>query len=249
MTTHPVDLRSDTVTKPTPAMLEAMVSAPVGDDVYGEDPTVTRLEAIVAELAGKEAAVFVPSSTMGNLIAVLSHCGRGDEMILGDQAHIHFYEQGGTAALGGVHPRTVPNRPDGTLALAEVEAAIRGDNEHFPVSRLLCLETTHNRCGGVVLPVDYMDAAAAVAHRHGLGLHVDGARLWDAAVALGVSPARLLRGADSASLCLSKGLAAPVGSVVVGSAALIRKARRNRKLVGGGMRQAGVIAAAGIVGV
>lgn len=249
MTTHTIDLRSDTVTKPTPAMLEAMATAPLGDDVYGEDPTVTRLEAMVAELAGKEAGVFVPSGTMGNLIAVLSHCGRGDEMILGDQSHIHFYEQGGTAALGGVHPRTLRNRADGTLDLAEVEAAIRGDNEHFPVTRLLCLETTHNRCGGVVLPVDYMDAAGELAHRHGLPLHVDGARLWNAAVHLGVSPARLLRGADSASLCLSKGLAAPVGSVVVGSAAFIRKVRRNRKVVGGGMRQAGVIAAAGIVAV
>ena len=249
MTAHVVDLRSDTVTKPTPAMLDAMSSAPVGDDVYGEDPTVRRLEAMVAELAGKEAAVFVPSGTMGNLIAVLSHCGRGDEMILGDQSHIHFYEQGGTAALGGVHPRALRNRSDGTLDLAEVEAAIRGDNEHFPVSRLLCLETTHNRCGGVVLPLEYMDAAGELAHRHGLALHVDGARLWNAAVALGVSPARMLRGADSASLCLSKGLAAPVGSVVVGSAAFIRTVRRNRKVVGGGMRQAGVIAAAGIVAV
>lgn len=249
MTTPVVDLRSDTVTKPTPDMLDAMSSAPVGDDVYGEDPTVRRLEAMVAELAGKEAAVFVPSGTMGNLIAVLSHCGRGDEMILGDQSHIHVYEQGGTAALGGVHPRTLRNRSDGTLDLAEVEAAVRSDNEHFPVSRLLCLETTHNRCGGVALPVDYMDAAAELAHRHGLALHVDGARLWNAAVALGVSPARVLRHADSASLCLSKGLAAPVGSVVVGSAAFIRRVRRNRKVVGGGMRQAGVIAAAGIVAV
>lgn len=249
MPTQPIDLRSDTVTKPTPAMMEAMMTAPLGDDVYGEDPTVTRLEAIVAEMAGKEAAVFVPSGTMGNLIAVLSHCGRGDEMILGDQAHIHIYEQGGTAALGGVHPRTVPNRADGALDLAQVEAMIRGDNEHFPVSRLICLENTHNRCGGAVLPVDYMDAAGELAHRHGLQLHVDGARLWNAAVYLGVSPARLLQGADSASLCLSKGLAAPVGSVVVGSGAFIRKVRRNRKVVGGGMRQAGVIAAAGIVAV
>lgn len=249
MTTPPIDLRSDTVTKPTPAMLEAMATAPVGDDVYGEDPTVSQLEAIVADLAGKEAAVFVPSGTMGNLIAVLSHCGRGDEMVLGDQSHIHFYEQGGTAGLGGVHPRTLRNRTDGTLDLAEVETAVRSDNEHFPVSRLLCLETTHNRCGGVVLPLDYMDAASELAHRHGMPLHVDGARLWNAAVALGVSPARILQGADSASLCLSKGLAAPVGSVVVGSREFIRKVRRQRKAVGGGMRQAGVIAAAGIVAV
>lgn len=249
MTTPLIDLRSDTVTKPTPAMLEAMATAPVGDDVYGEDPTVSQLEAIVAELAGKDAAVFVPSGTMGNLIAVLAHCGRGDEMILGDQSHIHFYEQGGTAGLGGVHPRTLRNRADGTLDLGEVEAAVRSDNEHFPVSRLLCLETTHNRCGGVVLPVEYMDAAGELAHRHGMPLHVDGARLWNAAVALGVSPARILQGADSASLCLSKGLAAPVGSVVVGSREFIRKVRRQRKAVGGGMRQAGVIAAAGIVAV
>ncbi len=249
MTTQSIDLRSDTVTKPTPAMLEAMMTAPVGDDVYGEDPTVTRLEAIVAEMTGKEAAVFVPSGTMGNLISVLAHCGRGDEMILGDQAHIHIYEQGGSAALGGVHSRTAANRPDGTLDLAQVEAMIRGDNEHFPISRLICLENTHNRCGGAVLPVDYMDAAGDLAHCHGLQLHVDGARLWNAAVYLGVSPARLLQEADSASLCLSKGLAAPVGSVVVGSGAFIRKVRRNRKAVGGGMRQAGVIAAAGIVAV
>jgi threonine aldolase len=249
MTIPTVDLRSDTVTKPTPAMLEAMVRAPVGDDVYGEDPTVAQLESMVAELAGKEAAVFVPSGTMGNLIAVLSHCGRGDEMIVGDQSHIHLYEQGGSAALGGVHPRALRNRLDGTLDLTEVEAAIRGDNDHFPVSRLVCLETTHNRCGGVVLPLEYMDAAGELAHRHDLQLHVDGARLWNAAVHLGVSPARLLRAADSASLCLSKGLAAPVGSVVVGSVAFMRKVRRQRKAVGGGMRQAGVIAAAGIVAV
>ena len=249
MTTQPIDLRSDTVTKPTPAMLEVMAAAPVGDDVYGEDPTVNRLEEMVAEMTGKEAAVFVPSGTMGNLISVLSHCGRGDEMILGDQAHIHVYEQGGSAALGGVHSRTVPNRADGTLDLAQVESLIRGDNEHFPVSRLICLENTHNRCGGAVLPVAYMDAAGELAHRHGLQLHVDGARLWNAAVYLGVSPARLLQAADSASLCLSKGLAAPVGSVVVGSQEFIRKVRRNRKVVGGGMRQAGVIAAAGIVAV
>ncbi len=148
MKLDPIDLRSDTVTKPTPAMMDAMMTAPVGDDVYGEDPTVTRLEAIVAEMTGKEAAVFVPSGTMGNLISVLAHCGRGDEMILGDQAHIHIYEQGGSAALGGVHSRTAANRPDGTLDLAQVEAMIRGDNEHFPVSRLICLENTHNRCGG-----------------------------------------------------------------------------------------------------
>ncbi|MCB9117744.1 MAG: low-specificity L-threonine aldolase [Caldilinea sp.] len=243
----PIDLRSDTVTWPTPAMRAAMAEAPVGDDVYGEDPTVNRLEARVAEMLGKEAAVFVPSGTMGNLIAVLSHCGRGDEMILGDQAHIFMYEQGGSAAVGGVHPRTVPNRADGTLDLQQVEDAIRGDNDHYPVTRLIALENTQNRCGGQALPVAYMDAAGELAHRHGLALHVDGARLWNAAVALGVPPARLVQAADSVSVCFSKGLAAPVGSAVAGSAAFIRRARRMRKQVGGGMRQAGILAAAALV--
>ena len=242
-----IDLRSDTVTKPTPAMRRAMAEAEVGDDVLGDDPTVKRLEALAAEMLGKEAALFVPSGTMGNLVSVLTHCGRGHEMILGADAHIFIYEQGGSAALGGVHPRPVPNQPDGSLDLAQVEAAIRPDNEHFPITRLVALENTHNRCGGRVQSVAYMDAAGELARRHGLRLHVDGARIWNAAVALGVSPARLLQAADSVSACLSKGLAAPVGSVVAGSAAFIRQARRNRKVVGGGMRQAGVIAAAGIM--
>lgn len=247
MTSPIIDLRSDTVTQPTPSMLAAMAAAPVGDDVYGEDPTVNRLEGMAAEMLGKEAAVFVPSGTMGNLISVLAHCGRGDEMILGDIAHIYLYEQGGSAALGGVHPRSVPTQPDGTLNLQDVENAIRGDNEHFPITRLLAVENTHNRCGGRALPVEYMDAAGQFAHKHGLKLHVDGARIWNAAVALNVSPARLVKEADSISACLSKGLAAPVGSVVGGDREFIRRARRMRKAVGGGMRQAGVIAAAGIV--
>ena len=230
-------------------MRQAMMDAVVGDDVYGEDPSVNQLEETVAEMLGKEAALFVPSGTMGNLISVLTHCGRGDEMVLGDQAHIFLYEQGGSAALGGVHPHTVRNRADGTLDLDEVEEAIRGENEHFPVTKLLCLENTHNRCGGRVLPLDYVDAAGELAHEHGLQLHVDGARLWNAAVALNQSPARVLKHADTASVCLSKGLAAPVGSVVVGSGDFIRGARRNRKVVGGGMRQAGMMAAAGLVAV
>ncbi len=244
-----IDLRSDTVTQPTEAMRRAMAAAEVGDDVYGEDPTVNKLQEMVAEMLGKEAALFVPSGTMGNLASVLTHCGRGDEMILGDQAHIFLYEQGGSAAMGGVHPRTVPNQPDGTLDLAQVEAAIRGDNEHYPISRLIAVENTHNRCGGRVLPVAYMDAVGELAHRHGLKLHVDGARLWNAAVALNVSPARLVQHADSVSVCLSKGLAAPVGSLVAGSRDFITRARRIRKVLGGGMRQAGVLAAAGIVAV
>lgn len=247
MTIPTIDLRSDTVTRPTPAMLQAMASAPVGDDVYGEDPTVNRLEGLAAEMLGKEAAVFVPSGTMGNLCSVLAHCGRGEEVILGDIAHIYLYEQGGSAALGGVHPRAIPTQPDGTLKLGDIENAIRGDNEHFPVTRLVAVENTHNRCGGSPLPVSYMDAVGELAHSHGLKFHVDGARLWNAAVALNVSPARLVKEADSVSVCLSKGLAAPVGSVVVGDKEFIRKARRMRKVVGGGMRQAGVIAAAGIV--
>lgn len=247
--THIIDLRSDTVTKPTPAMRRAIAEAEVGDDVYGEDPTVNRLEAMVAEMLGKEAAVFVTSGTMGNLVSVLSHCGRGDEMILGDRAHIFRSEQGGAAALGGVHPHTIRNRPDGTLDLAEIEAAIRSDNEHYPVTKLVCLENTHNFCGGRVLPVAYMDEVSDLAHARGLKLHVDGARLWNAAVALDVAPARLVQNADSVSVCLSKGLGAPVGSVVAGSAEFIQRARRNRKVAGGSMRQAGVIAAAGIVAI
>lgn len=242
-----IDLRSDTVTQPTQAMRQAMAAAPVGDDVYGEDPTVNRLEAMTAELLGKEAAVFVSSGTMGNLASVLSHCGRGDEMIVGDQAHVFLYEQGGAAALGGVQPRPVPTCADGTLDLTLVEKSMRADDEHFPITRLLTIENTHNRTGGRVLSVDYMDAAGSLAHQHGLKLHVDGARLWNAAVALNVAPARLLQEVDSASVCLSKGLGAPVGSVIVGDAEFIRRARRMRKVLGGGMRQAGVIAAAGIV--
>lgn len=242
-----IDLRSDTVTKPTPAMRRAMADAEVGDDVYGEDPTVNRLEAMVAERLGKEAAVFVPSGTMGNLIAVLSHCGRGDEMILGDQSHIFHYEQGGSAAVGGVHPRTLPNRADGTIDLAQIEDAIRSDNEHYPVTRLIALENTHNRCGGAVLTPAYIDSVGALAKTRGIKLHIDGARLWNAAVALGESPARLVAAADSVSVCFSKGLAAPVGSAVAGAHEFIRRARRMRKQVGGGMRQAGVLAAAAIV--
>jgi len=244
-----IDLRSDTVTKPTAAMRAAMEAAEVGDDVYGEDPTVNKLEALVAEMLGKEAAVFVASGTMGNLVSVLSHCGRGDEMILGDYAHIFRSEQGGSAALGSVHPHTVRNQPDGKLDLNDVAAAIRPNDPHNPITRLICLENTQNFCGGRVLPVDYMDSVGDFAHERGLKLHVDGARIWNAAVALDVSSARLVKNADSVSVCLSKGLGAPVGSVVVGSAEFIEKARRNRKVLGGSMRQAGVLAAAGIVAV
>jgi threonine aldolase len=242
-----IDLRSDTVTRPTPAMRRAMAEAAVGDDVYGEDPTVNALEARVAALLGKEAAVFVPSGTMGNLISVLSHCQRGDEIILGDQAHIFLYEQGGAAAVGGIQLHTLPNQPDGTLDLDQVAASIRGDNEHYPITRLIALENTQNRCGGRALRPAYVDAVGALAQAHGLKLHVDGARLWNAAAALGVPPSRLVEPADSVSVCFSKGLGAPVGSVVAGSAAFVKRVRRMRKQVGGGMRQAGILAAACVV--
>jgi len=242
-----IDLRSDTVTKPTPAMRQAMYDAEVGDDVLGDDPTVQRLEELAAARLGKEAALFVPSGTMGNLVSLLVHCGRGDEVILGDQAHTYVYEAGGSSAVGSIHPRPLPNLPDGTIDLALLEASIRPDDIHAPRTRLITLENTHNRCGGAVLPVAYMDAVSALAQRRGLALHLDGARVFNAAVALGVDVKALVRGCDSVSFCLSKGLGAPVGSVVVGSQTFIHEARRARKLVGGGMRQAGVIAAAGIV--
>jgi len=242
-----VDLRSDTLTHPTPAMSQAMAEAEVGDDVFGEDPTVNKLEALAAERLGKEAALSVASGTMGNLVSLLAHCGRGEEIILGSLSHTFFFEQGGSAAVGGIHPRTIPNQPDGTLPLPEIEAAIRADNIHFPRTRLIVLENTHNLCSGYPLDIDYMQAVGDIARRHDLKIHVDGARFFNAAVALGVAPDKLAAEADSVSFCLSKGLAAPVGSVVCGSRNFIARARRARKVVGGGMRQAGVLAAAGIV--
>lgn len=242
-----IDLRSDTVTKPTLAMREAMATAKVGDDVYGEDPTVNRLEEMSAALLGKEAGLFLPSGTMGNLTAVLTHCGRGDEVILGDRAHIFLFEAGGIAALGGVQPHTIPNQPDGTLRFKDIENAIRPDNAHFPPTRLLALENTHNRCGGTPLTVEYTQKAGNLAQEKGLKLHLDGARIFNAAAALDVEPARLTELVDSVTFCLSKGLAAPVGSVLCGRVDFIARARRIRKQLGGGMRQAGVIASAGVV--
>jgi threonine aldolase len=247
---HPrsVDLRSDTVTLPTPAMRQAMFEADLGDDVMGEDPTVNRLEAMAAERMGKEAALFVASGTMGNLVCLLAHCQRGQEAIMGHMAHTFLFEAGGAAVVGGIHPRTVPNQPDGTLAIDDIEAAIRPtDNPHHPRSRLICLENTHNRCGGAVLTPPYMGQVRALADGHGLAVHLDGARVFNAAVALGVPVSDLTRDADSVSFCLSKGLSAPVGSLVCGPGAFVEETRRQRKLLGGGMRQAGVLAAAGIV--
>lgn len=242
-----VDLRSDTITRPTPAMRRAMAEAEVGDDVFGEDPTVNRLEAMAAERLGKEAGLFVTSGTMANLVCLLTHCGRGDEVLLGDRSHTFIYEQGGSAGLGGIHPRTLPNGPDGTLDPGDIEAAIRPDNVHFPRTRLIVLENTHNRCSGSPLSRGYMKAVGDIARGHHLKIHVDGARIFNAAAALGVEASDLVSEADSVAFCLSKGLAAPVGSVVCGDRAFVAEARRARKVVGGGMRQAGVIAAAGIV--
>jgi threonine aldolase len=242
-----VDLRSDTVTKPTPAMREAIYRAEVGDDVFGEDPTVNRLEAMAAERLGHEAALFVTSGTMGNLAALLAHCGRGDEVILGDKSHTFRFEQGGMAALGGIMPHTVPNQADGTIRLSDIEAAVRPDDAHFPRSRLVCLENTHNLCNGVPLSVAYVNQVVDLAHRQGLSVHVDGARIFNAAVALGVEVSELTQAVDSVTFCLSKGLCAPVGAVLCGSADFIAEARRARKVLGGGMRQAGILAAAGVV--
>jgi threonine aldolase len=219
----------------------------VGDDVFGEDPTVNRLEEMAAERLGKEAALFVVSGTMANLVCLLTHCGRGDEFIVGHLAHTFLYEAGASAGLGGLHPHTVPNQPDGTLDLADVEAAIRGDNIHFPRTRLVCLENTHNRCDGAALSVAYTDALGQLAHSRHIAVHLDGARVFNAAIALGVDAKELTRNVDSVAFCLSKGLSCPVGSLVCGSADFIAEARRSRKMVGGGMRQAGIIAAAGVV--
>ncbi len=241
-----IDLRSDTVTLPTPAMREAIYNAELGDDVFGEDPTTIRLEKMAAERMGKEAAMLVVSGTMGNLVCILTHCRRADEVILGDRSHTFLYEAGGMSAVGGIHPHTVVNQPDGTMRLKEIEAAIRGDNVHFPRTRLICLENTHNRCSGAALPLEYMTAVAALANDRGLKVHLDGARIFNAAAALQVDVKELTRYADSVSFCLSKGLSAPVGSVICGSKKFIAEARRNRKILGGGMRQCGIIAAAGI---
>jgi threonine aldolase len=242
-----IDLRSDTVTQPTPSMRDAMARAEVGDDVFEEDPTVKKLEEMAAERTGKEAGLFVSSGTMANLVSLLTHCGRGEEIILWDKSHIFFYEQGGAAAVGGIHPRTIHTQPDGSLLLEEIVLSFRMDNIHFPRTRAVVLENTHNKCGGYPIPKEYFSAVGEVVRRNGLKLHVDGARIFNAAIALGTPVPELVESADSLSFCLSKGLAAPVGSLVCGSTEFIAQARRNRKLLGGGMRQAGVIAAAGIV--
>ncbi len=245
--TDVIDLRSDTVTHPTPAMRRAMAEAEVGDDVYGEDPTVNRLEALAAGMMGKEAAVFVASGTMANVAAMMSHVQRGDEVILGARSHMYLDEQGAIAALGQAQAVPILENPDGTLPLEAVEAAIRDDDPHYPITRLICIENTHNACGGQPLSVEHTQAVGALAKKHGLKLHIDGARFFNAAVALNASPAALAGPADSVSFCLSKGLCSPVGSLVCGDREFIARARRARKVLGGAMRQAGIIAAAGVV--
>jgi threonine aldolase len=242
-----IDLRSDTVTQPTAAMRQAIRAAELGDDVFGDDPTVLRLEAMAARLLDKEAAIFLPSGTMANLTAVLTHCRRGDEIIVGDESHILHYEVGGASALAGVLVRAVRNDARGRLDGAEVEAVVRPPDIHFPTTALLCIENTHNRCGGTALSNDDLAPAIAVARRHGIPVHLDGARIFNAAAALGVPAAELARGADTVMFCLSKGLSAPVGSLLCGTGEFIARARRNRKMLGGGMRQVGTVAAAGIV--
>ena len=239
-----IDLRSDTVTQPTAAMREAMANAVVGDDVYGEDPTVNELEAKAAELTGHEAAIFATSGTQSNLLGIMSHCGRGDEYIVGHEAHTYRLEGGGAAVLGSVQPQPVTMQADGTLDLGEVEAAIKPDDSHFARTRLVCLENT---TAGRVLPVDYLHATRQLTEKHGLGLHLDGARAFNAAVALGRPIRDITAPFDTVSICLSKGLGAPVGSVLTGKKEFIDVARRWRKVVGGGLRQSGILAAAGLV--
>lgn len=243
MATELVDLRSDTVTKPTPGMRRAMMQAEVGDDVFGDDPTVNRLQAVLAERLGFEAGLLMPSGTQSNLAALMTHCQRGDEVIVGQQAHTYRYEAGGAAVLGSIQPQPIENEPDGSIALEKIAAAIKPDDAHFARTRLLALENT---IGGKPLSLAYCAQATELAHARGLATHLDGARLFNAAVALGVEARELVRGFDSVSVCLSKGLGAPVGSVLLGRREFIAAARRPRKMLGGGMRQAGILAAAGL---
>lgn len=244
--TRVIDLRSDTVSRPSPAMRQAMAEAEVGDDVFGDDPTAVALEGRAAHLLGKEAALFVPSGTMANLLAVMTHTRPGDEILLGDQSHIFQYELGGAARIANVLTRPLPNADDGSLDAGTVAASIRVENLHSPGTTLLCLENTHNRCGGAALSPPTIDALAAVARGRGVAVHLDGARIFNAAAALDVPAARIARDCDSVSFCLSKGLGCPVGSLLCGPREFIDRARRNRKLLGGGMRQVGILAAAGL---
>ena len=243
MNTIRYDFRSDTVTRPSAGMRAAMADAEVGDDVFGDDPTVNLLEQRMAAMLGKDAAIFVPSGTQSNLLALMSHCGRGDEFIAGQKAHLYVNEAGGAAVLGSIQPQPIAHQPDGTLDLGDIEDAIKPDDSHYARTRVIALENTF---GGKVLPVDYMAQVAAIARRRNLGFHLDGARAFNACVALGVDVKSFTAPFDSVSICLSKGLGAPVGSVLIGRKDLIDTARRHRKMLGGGMRQAGLLAAAGL---
>jgi threonine aldolase len=238
----PIDLRSDTITRPTPAMREAMARAEVGDDVFGDDPTVIRLEERVAEMLGMEAALFAPSGTMTNQLALRVHTEPGDEILIDANAHIYYYEAGGPAAISGVMCRCLPG-VRGIFTASDVEAALRPPDQHFAPAKLVCVENTHNRGGGAVWPLDLIQEIADISRRHGLRLHLDGARLWNAAIATGISEREYASHFDSVGVCFSKGLGAPVGSALCGTAAFIQRARRFRKMLGGGMRQAGIIAA------
>ena len=241
-----IDLRSDTVTLPSDKMREAILRAKLGDDVFGEDPTINELEAKAAKIMGKEAGLLVPSGTMGNLVSILVHCQRGTEIILGDKSHTFMYEAGGISAFGGVHSRQLKNQIDGTMNIDDIHTAIRVDNVHFPKTSAITIENTHNLCNGMPLFPEYMQEVTQLAHNNNIKVHIDGARIFNAAVAQDVDVTELVTDADSVTFCLSKGLSAPVGSVVCGSEKFIYHARRIRKALGGGMRQGGIIAAAGI---
>jgi len=241
-----IDLRSDTVTLPTDEMREAMNNAEVGDDVYQEDPTINRLEELAAKKLGKEAALFVPSGTMGNLIAVLTHCQRGDEVILEMDSHIYYYEVGGMSAVAGVIPRLIAG-DKGILNPQDIKRALREENLHYPKTTLICVENTHNRAGGTIIPPEIIEEICQLGHQRNIQVHLDGARIFNAAVALNIEPALLTKNVDSVMFCLSKGLSAPVGSILAGSKEFIQRALKNRKMLGGGMRQAGILAAAGII--
>ncbi len=242
-----IDLRSDTVTLPSTEMKNFMFNASIGDDVYGEDPSVNALEKKASKLFNKESALFVPSGTMANLIAVLSHCNRGDEIILGNQSHIFKYEAGGISAVGGIHSHQLINHSDGTLNITDILGAINNTNDsHFAISKLLCLENTHNRCYGSAIEPKYFSDVKEAIKPYNIKIHIDGARIFNASIALNVEISQLVRDADSISCCLSKGLGCPSGSLIIGTQSFINKARRIRKMLGGGMRQVGILASAGI---
>ena len=243
-----IDLRSDTVTKPTDEMRESMKNAIVGDDVYGEDPTIVLLENRIAEMFHKECALFFPSGTMSNLTALLTWCdSRGSEVIVGDKSHIFLFEQSGAAQFGGISYRTLENNDDGTMNLLSIKNSIRENDIHEPITRLICIENTHNVCGGKILPLEFISKLRKISNQYHIPIHMDGARIWNAISAIGIEPHEMVKNVDSISVCLSKGLGAPVGSLLIGTKDFIKKAKRIRKALGGGMRQCGILAASGLV--